>query len=289
MVRPGVGTRPEGTLATRRAPVRAARRSRGRTGAPRPASGRSETRSPRSGAPPRLDSRDEPRLLARDLGRAEDERVRADLLDHLDARRDPVRRELERLGAQADDDARAGRSAPAPRSTRRRATIEPLPPSGTSQRFIAGEPMKPATNMFDRPVVELARRAALLQLPVREHGDAVPERHRLRLVVRHVHRRRRRSRTGARRCRRASARAASRRGSRAARPSGRRSAARTIARPIATRCRWPPESWPGLRSRYSSRPSSSRDLAHARLALGLLHLRDAAAGSRCSAATVRYG
>src|SRR5436305_1593039 len=32
---------------------------------------------------------------------------------------------------------------------------------------------------------------------------------------------------------------------------------RTIARPIATRCRWPPESWPGLRSRYSVSPSSS--------------------------------
>jgi len=27
---------------------------------------------------------------------------------------------------------------------------------------------------------------------------------------------------------------------------------RTIARPIATRWRWPPDSWPGLRSRYGS-------------------------------------
>ena len=31
---------------------------------------------------------------------------------------------------------------------------------------------------------------------------------------------------------------------------------RTIARPIATRCRWPPESSFGLRSRYGVRSSS---------------------------------
>ncbi len=38
---------------------------------------------------------------------------------------------------------------------------------------------------------------------------------------------------------------------------------RTMARPMATRCRWPPESAFGLRSRYfsrSSRPAASRTL-----------------------------
>ena len=73
-----------------------------------------------------------------------------------------------------------------------------------------------------RPFVQLPRRPALLQVSVLQHGDAMAERHRLGLVVRHVDGRDRRSRTGERRCPRASARGASRRGSTAARPSGRR-------------------------------------------------------------------
>src|SRR5438132_1158470 len=45
----------------------------------------------------RVDPGDEPCRLARDLGRAEHERVGADLLGHLDLGRDAVGRELERL------------------------------------------------------------------------------------------------------------------------------------------------------------------------------------------------
>ena len=93
--------------------------------------------------------------------------------------------------------------------------------------------------------------------PVAHDGDPRPHRHRLDLVVRDVHRRRRRARAAGRRSRPASRRAAARRGSRAARPSGTTCGSRTIARPIATRWRCPPESARGLRLSRSSRPSSS--------------------------------
>ena len=55
--------------------------------------------------------------------------------------------------------------------------------------FIAGLPMKPPTNMFSGPVVELLRRRDLLQLALAHDGDAVAHRHRLDLVVRDVDRR----------------------------------------------------------------------------------------------------
>ena len=42
-----------------------------------------------------------------------------------------------------------------------------------------------------RPLVEILRRAHLLEVAVPHHRDAVAERHRLDLVVRHVDRRRR--------------------------------------------------------------------------------------------------
>src|SRR4051794_13709208 len=48
----------------------------------------------------RLDPGDEPRLLARGLGRAEHVGVGAELLDDLDVRRQPARSELQRLGPQ---------------------------------------------------------------------------------------------------------------------------------------------------------------------------------------------
>ena len=72
----------------------------------------------------------------------------------------------------------------------------------------------------DRVVVELGRRADLLEHAVAHHGDPVAHRHRLDLVVRDVDRRRLRAGAAVAGSRRASARAASRRGSRAARPSG---------------------------------------------------------------------
>ena len=148
---------------------------------------------------------------------------------------------------------------------------------------------EPGDERVRRPLVQRPRRVALLQPPVLEHGDAVPERHRLGLVVGDVDRRRRRAATAARRCRRASARAASRRGSRAARPSGRRCGSRTIARPIATRWRWPPESCPGLRSqvlasaRAAPRPRARAARARPSSRCAIL------SGKPMFAATVRYG
>ena len=50
--------------------------------------------------------------------------------------------------------------------------------------------MKPATKMFARVVVELARRVDLLEDPRAHDGDAVAERHGLGLVVGDVDRRR---------------------------------------------------------------------------------------------------
>ena len=47
---------------------------------------------------------------------------------------------------------------------------------------------------------------------------------------------------------------------------------RTIARPRATRCRWPPESAFGLRSRYLVEAQDAGGLAHPRIDLGLRHL-----------------
>ena len=83
--------------------------------------------------PAGLGTRDEPGLLAGDLCRAEDERVGAVLLDDLDAGRAAFVAELEGLGPET--------SAP-PSETL------PFVDMGTVQRFIAGEPMKPATNVF---------------------------------------------------------------------------------------------------------------------------------------------
>ena len=64
---------------------------------------------------------------------------------------------------------------------------------------------------------------------------------------------------------------------------------RTTARPMATLWRWPPESWPGLRSRYSDRPSSWAVSGHLGPDLVLGHLAQAAGRSRCSSATVMCG
>ena len=61
-------------------------------------------------------------------------------------------------------------------------------PSVPGRKFIAGEPMKPATNGVGRVVVELERRADLLDAAVAHHDDLVGHRHRLDLVVRDVDR-----------------------------------------------------------------------------------------------------
>ena len=103
-----------------------------------------------------------------------------------------------------------------------------------------------------RVVVELHRRPDLLQHPGAHHRHAVAERQRLGLVVGHVDRGGAESvwmrETSVRICTRSFA-------SRLDSGSSIRNAdgSRTIARPIATRWRWPPESWAGLRSRCCSR------------------------------------
>ena len=95
--------------------------------------------------------------------------------------------------------------------------------------------------------------------PSRMHDDAVGERQRLLLVVRDVDGRRAEHRRGCGGSRRASPAAAWRRGWRAARPSAPAAAPSTMARAIATRCCWPPESWPGsLSACASSRTSAER-------------------------------
>ena len=61
------------------------------------------------------------------------------------------------------------------------------------RKFIDGEPMKPGDEEVDRVLVEDLRRGDLLDDAGAHHRDAVAERHRLGLVVRHVDRRGRRA------------------------------------------------------------------------------------------------
>ena len=52
------------------------------------------------------------------------------------------------------------------------------------------------------------------------------------------------------------------------------------ARAIATRCCWPPESWCGCWSAFSSSPTRREQLARARLGVATRHLPDPARGER---------
>ena len=93
----------------------------------------------------------------------------------------------EALGADADDDpvGRERRRAAARVSgTCNEPELAPTSPSTCSGiRFIAGEPMKPATNTLAGSVNSSRGVCALLQQAVLQHGDAVAHRHRLDLVV----------------------------------------------------------------------------------------------------------
>ena len=108
-----------------------------------------------------------------------------------------------------------------------------------SIRFIGGEPMNRATNVL-RLAVDAERDVHLFDVLV-QHGDALTERHRLLLIVRHVDHGGAEAAGAAARARRAF--------SRAARIEVRERlveeeclGSRTMARPNATRCRWPPDS-----------------------------------------------
>ena len=125
-----------------------------------------------------------------------------------------------------------------------------LPPAPSmilpSRKFIAGEPMKPATKQVDRLVVDRLRRGELLDDAAVHDRDAVGQRQRLDLVVGDVDHR------VARACwcsRLISTRSSERSlASRLDSGSSNRntSTSRTSARPMATRWRWPPDSCAGL-------------------------------------------
>ena len=89
-----------------------------------------------------------------------------------------------------------------------------------SRKFIAGEPMNPATNRFAGRSYSSWGGAICCSTPLPHHRHPMAEGHRLDLVVGDVDRGRRRGRAAAGRSRRASARAAWHRGWTAARPSG---------------------------------------------------------------------
>ena len=55
--------------------------------------------------------------------------------------------------------------------------------TSAGKKFIAGEPMKPATNRFGGRIVKIERLADLRDAAVVHHDDAVGKRHRLDLVV----------------------------------------------------------------------------------------------------------
>ena len=112
------------------------------------------------------------------------ERLGPGRLHHGDPRREPLLGELQVLGPDAVDDRPP--LAGARRRDRQHAALrrDPARPGTTPRsRFIAGEPMNSATKRFARPVVELERRADLLDPPGVHHHDLVGHRHRLDLVV----------------------------------------------------------------------------------------------------------
>jgi hypothetical protein len=98
------------------------------------------------GREPCLAARDEPRLCTADLRAAEDECVGAELLDDLDPRRTPSVPSSNASGRRPSTSDEAPFTASLLYAPRARAPNETPPFSNAnSQRFIAGDPMKPAT------------------------------------------------------------------------------------------------------------------------------------------------
>ena len=89
----------------------------------------------------------------------------------------------ERLARCTDDRARGAAARGSWRPAPRRVVASPDPATVTSMKFIAGLPMKPATNRLIGVVVELLRRADLLEQALAHDRDPAAHRHRLDLVV----------------------------------------------------------------------------------------------------------
>ncbi len=163
------------------------------------------------------------------------------------------------------------RTSTAPRVSEPSASL-----GATSTSAIAGLPMNPATNVLAGRCVDRVGIADLLEPPLAHHRDPVAHRHRLDLVVGDVDGRRADLRCSRRISPRVCARSFASRfesGSSIRNTCG----SRTSARPSATRCRWPPESSRGLRSRSSadargSRPPRSTRRARSRPRGTLAHL-----------------
>jgi hypothetical protein len=117
------------------------------------------------GRVPGLAAGDELDLFARDLGDAEDVRVGADLLDHLDAARRSLAGELERLRPEPS----TIRSSRVPRPAGSGTVSPPKETSRSRRRAARRGSSRRADEAGDervhRPLVELARRVALLQPP----------------------------------------------------------------------------------------------------------------------------
>ena len=115
--------------------------------------------------------------------------LRAGRLDHLNLGLGAVVGDDEMLGPDAVDRGPAV-AAGRRRAERQRDAARPGEPGravradrAACRKFIAGEPMKPATNRLARPVVELERRADLLDQAVVHDDDLVGHGHGLDLVV----------------------------------------------------------------------------------------------------------
>ena len=108
-----------------------------------------------------------------------------------------------------------------------------------------------------RARIQLARRAGLLDAALVQQHHLVGHAHRLGLVVRDVDDGQAELLLQLAQFARASPGAVARRGWTAARPSGRPWPAPPARGPSATRCCWPPDSWPGRRSSSAPRPSSA--------------------------------
>ena len=173
--------------------------------------------------------------------------------------------EADLLGPDADRDL-AGAAARASDARSRRPSSSRTA-SGAGDRAVeqVGDAEEAGDEGGRGPLVELGRRAELLDPAAVHDRDRVGHRHRLLLVVRDVDEGDARCRAGSPSARAASACAASGRARRAARRGAAPAGRLTSARASATRCCWPPESWRGLRVAEPLEPDEPQHLVDAAL------------------------